>query len=125
MGALLNVILLGLSLGVLLSAPASGVPNGRRLRGMLAFQALLSAAVSTSLVLFVTGEDDYRNDGTSVWEAHNVHTHTSIAVAAGCLSCVLSLVAVRRDGRLARVAGLAGLVAAVLLGVAFIANSLN
>jgi energy-converting hydrogenase Eha subunit A len=92
---------------------------------MLYFQALLSAVVSTSLVLFVIGEDPYRNNGTSRWEAYDVHIHTTVAVAAGYFSCVVSLVATRRDGRLARVAGLAGLVAAVLLGVAFIANSLN
>jgi heme/copper-type cytochrome/quinol oxidase subunit 3 len=124
-GALLNVILLGLSLGVLVSAPPSGVANGRRGRWMLLFQALLSGLVSTYLVFYVIGEDDYRDDGTSRWEAYNAHAVTTIALAAGYLSCVLSLVAVRRDGRLARVAGLTGVVAAVLLGLAFIANSLN
>jgi hypothetical protein len=50
---------------------------------MLYFQALLSAVVSTSLVLFVIGEDPYRNNGTSRWEAYDVHIHTTVAVAAG------------------------------------------
>jgi hypothetical protein len=92
---------------------------------MLSFQALLSAAVSTSLLFYVMGEDDYRNNGTSRWAAYDAHTLTTVALAAGYLSCVISLVAVRRDGPLARVAGLNGVVAAALLGVAFIANSLN
>jgi hypothetical protein len=118
-------MLLGLSLGVLVSAPPSGVANGCRGRWMLLFQALLSGLVSTYLVFYVIGEDDYRNDGTSRWEAYEAHSVTTVALAAGYLSCVLSLVAARRDGRLARVAGLTGVVAAVLLGLAFIANSLN
>ena len=92
---------------------------------MLIFQALLCAAVSTSLVLFVAGQDDYRQNGTIRWDVYGAHTVTILAVAAGCLTCVLSLVAARRDGRLARIAGLSGLVAAILIGVAFIANSLN
>jgi hypothetical protein len=124
-GAVLNIILLGLSFGLLVSSPPSGVANGRRVRWMVYFQALLSAVVSTSLVLFVIGEDPYRNDGTSRWEAYDVHIHTTVAVAAGYFTCAVALVAAGRDGRLARVAGLTGVIAAVLIGVAFIANSLN
>jgi hypothetical protein len=124
MGALLSVVLLGLSLVVLVrgTIPGRDARSGQRLS--LALEALLSAGVTVYLVFYVVGEDDYRDNGISRWEAYDVHPVTVAAVVAGSAAAVVAVVAARGH-RLSRLAGALGALSALLLGVAFIGNSLN
>jgi hypothetical protein len=121
-GALLSIVLLGLSLWVLVRAPRG---ESSRLRPTLVGQALLFAGVSIYLVLYVVGEDDYRDNGISRWQAYDAHLITVAAVVAGLATCPLALVAARGRRLLSQLVGAIGTLSAVLLGLAFIANSLN
>lgn len=125
MGALLSIVLLGLSLWVLVRAPAPAHGESSRRRPTLFGQALLFAGVSVYLVLYVVGEDDYRDNGISRWEAYDAHLVTVTAVVAGFATCALALAAARGRRRLSKLAGAFGALSAVLLGLAFIANALN
>jgi hypothetical protein len=124
-GALLSVVLLGLSLFVLARDPAPAQGEGSRRRPTLVGQALLFAGVSVYLVVYVVGEDDYRDNGISRWEAYDAHLVTVAALVAGFATCVVALLAGRGRRRLARPVGALGALSAVLLGLAFIANSVN
>jgi hypothetical protein len=124
-GALLSLILLGLSLFVLVRDPAPAQGESSRRRPTLVGQTLLFAGVSVYLVVYVVGEDDYRDNGISRWEAYDAHLVTVAALVAGFATCVVALLAARGRRRLARAAGALGALSAVLLGLAFIANSLN
>ena len=122
---LLSIVLLGLSLWVLVRAAM--LPRGERsrLRLSLGLEALLSAGVSLYLLLYVIGEDNYRDDGTSRWEAYDAHSLTVVALIAGCATVAITLVAARGRNNLAPVSGALGVVSALILGLAFLANSLN
>jgi drug/metabolite transporter (DMT)-like permease len=101
-------------------------PAPARRRAATTVQALLAAAASTALILYVASEDDYRDTGVSRWEAYDAEAMTVVAALAGAIVCAGALVEARRRGRRALVlVGAAGIVAAVLLFLAFAANSLN
>jgi len=92
----------------------------------LAGQALLSAVAGIYLAFYVAGEDDYRDNGISRWEAYDAH---GLSVAAVALALAVSLVAVvlaaRPRKRFLPALGLAGLIAAAVVFAALFANSLN
>ena len=125
MRALLAVVLLGVSLWVLVRAPGVAQGQGARVRPALLAQGLCSAGLSVYLLLFVLSEDDYRDNGISRWDAYDAHLVTVAALVAGFAGATLGLAAARSRRRLALPLGLLGVVSALLLGIAFIANSLN
>ncbi len=89
-------------------------------------QAVLAAATSAALILYTASEDDYRDTGVSRWEAYDARAMTVAAALAGAVASAGALIEARRRGRRALVlVGAAGIVAAVLLFLAFAANSLN
>jgi hypothetical protein len=89
-------------------------------------QATGIALASLALVLYVASEDDYRDSGTSRWEAYGAQEITVVAVALG-LSAALILGAAsllrRRD--LAVCGFLVSTAAAVVVFLAIFANTLN
>jgi hypothetical protein len=123
MGFLLVLILIVFSfwtLAVRAAPSASGL-----VRPTLLCQALLFVAASGWLARYVAGEDDYRRNGISRWEAYDAHGVTVAAIGAGLAVAALALLAFRRDGPIVRAVGLASVATAVLFLVAFAANSLN
>lgn len=125
MGALLLLLaLVGVSIWVLI---CTVFPSGSRLvRPGLTGLALFAGATSGWPALYVAGEDDYRNDGTTRWEAYDAQGLTVAAVLAGFLVCLLALSLIPRPRRRFLPAlGLAGLFAAGLIVAAFIANTAN
>jgi hypothetical protein len=94
-------------------------------RGAL-FQAIGVALATAGLVLYVQGEDSYRDNGTSRWDAYAAHEAVIEAVALGVAAVVLLLAAwiVRRRG-LGIAAFLGSMVAAGSIVAATLANSLN
>ena len=109
-------------------ALAEGVlkPGRSAIRAALAGEALLCAAASVYLALYVAGEDDYRHNGMSRWEAYDARGLTAAAIACGVVvSLFAALVASRPARRFLPALGLGGLVAAGLSFVAYFANTLN
>jgi len=94
-------------------------------RVALGAQALLALGGSVYLALYVAGEDDYRSNGTTRW-AYDAKGLTLSASAMGLAVTVLALALVAWPRkRFFPALGLAGIVAAALIFVAFFANTLN
>ena len=124
------LVLLSLSLAVISGCVALGA--GRPgdvlglVRGALGAQALLAVGASLYLALYVAGEDDYRSNGTTRWEAYDAKGLTLTAIAVGLAVTVLALALVAWPRkRFLPALGLAGIVAAALIFIAFFANTLN
>jgi peptidoglycan/LPS O-acetylase OafA/YrhL len=101
-------------------------PAPARRRAATTIQAVLAGAASAALILYVASEDDYRDTGVSRWEAYDAEAMTVVAALAGAVVCAGALVQARkRDRRALVLVGAAGIIAAVLLFLAFAANSLN
>jgi len=95
-------------------------------RVALGAQALLALGGSVYLALYVAGEDDYRSNGTTRWDAYDAKGLTLSAIAMGLAVTVLALALVAWPRkRFFPALGLAGIVAAALIFVAFFANTLN
>ena len=78
------------------------------------------------LVAYVAGEDDYRDNGTSRWDAYGAQHFTATAVVAGLGAIALLAAARLTRNRWLAVAGfLCAAAAAVLQFLAVFANSLN
>ena len=123
--ALVALILAVVSGGVVLGV---GLPQNEvgLARIALGTQALLAAGASVYLALYVAGEDDYRANGTTRWEAYDAKGLTLTAVALGLAVAVLAVaLAAWPRRRFFPALGLAGIVAAVLIFLAFVANTLN
>ena len=124
------LVLLSLSLAAISGCVALGAGRPGYLlglvRGTLGAQALLALGGSVYLALYVAGEDDYRSDGTTRWNAYDAKglTLTAIAMGLAVTALALALVAWPRK-RFLPALGLAGIVAAALIFVAFFANTLN
>jgi hypothetical protein len=120
---ILGLGLLSIYLFVLAMLPGDG---GAHDRIVLAAEALLASASSVGLALYVARPDDYRADGTSRWVAYDVHGWTVAAVVAGLVVTVCAAMLVARPLKpFLPLLGLGGLVAASLLFVALLGNSLN
>jgi tellurite resistance protein TehA-like permease len=113
---LILLALLGCSLWLLARGPVA--------HRATILQAVLFVGASIYLVVYVAGEDDYRGNGISRWDAYDAHTVTVIAIAGSLAVGICALVAERRRA-LVRLAGLFGAGAALLFGMAYLANSLN
>ena len=95
-------------------------------RFALAGQGLLSAVAGIYLTFFVAGEDSYRDNGTSRWDAYDARGVTVAAIAVSLTVSLLSvLLAARPRKRFLPALGLAGLVGEGLVFYALLANSLN
>jgi hypothetical protein len=124
------LVLLSLSLAVISGCVVLGA--GRLgdvlgfVRGALGAQALLAVGASLYLAFYVAGDDDYRLDGTTRWEAHDAKGLTLSAIALGLAVTMVAvaLVAWPRK-RFLPALGLAGIAAAALIFVAFFANTLD
>ena len=125
MGFLLTIVLLVDSAWTALRAPAVGRSETGRRSATLIGEAMLFAGAGGYLTYYAASEDSYRRGGISRWEAYDAHALTVVAISACLAVCVLAFVADRRRGRLLSFAGPAGLGAALLFAVAFIANSNN
>jgi hypothetical protein len=100
--------------------------RGRWLRTWALVLAVVVAASTVSLAVYVAGEDDYRRNGISRWAAYDAELVTVVAVAAGAVVAVLLLVAAARDRLvLGAVTSLLSVGAAALTFVAYFANTLN
>jgi hypothetical protein len=125
MGFLLTIVLLVDSAWTALRAPAVGRSETGRRSATLIGEAMLFAGAGGYLTYYAASEDSYRRGGISRWEAYDAHALTVVAISACLAVCVLAFVADRRRGRLLSFAGPAGLAAALLFAVAFVANSNN
>lgn len=125
MGFLLTIVLLVDSAWTALRAPAVGRSETGRRSATLIGEAMLFAGAGGYLTYYAASEDSYRRGGISRWEAYDAHALTVVAIGACLAVCVLAFVADRRRGRLLSFVGPAGLAAALLFAVAFIANSNN
>ena len=124
---LLEILLLALVSVFVLAGGAAPLWDKGVTRFALAGQGLLSGVAGIQLAFYVAGDDHYRADGTSRWDAYyDVH---GVTVAAVALALVVSLLAVllvaRPRKRFLPALGLAGLIGAGLLFYALLANSLN
>jgi drug/metabolite transporter (DMT)-like permease len=123
-------VLLTLSLAVISGSVVLGVARPGDVLGLVRValwaQALLALGASVYLALYVAGEDDYRSNGTTRWDAYDAKglTLTAIAMGLAVTMLALALVAWPRK-RFLPALGLAGIVAAALIFVAFFANTLN
>lgn len=98
----------------------------RKLTGALVANALYLAFLTVALVVYVAGEDSYLADGTSVWDARpDLHALSIGAAAGGLAATVVAALAIWKPASLARVAGLCGVAAAVVIGFTYIANGSN
>jgi hypothetical protein len=125
MGFLLTIVLLADSAWTILRAPAVGRTETGSRSPTLIGEAMLFAGAGVYLVYYAASEDSYRRGGISRWEAYDAHALTVGAITACFAVCVLAFVAYRRRGRVVSFAGPAGLAAALLFAVAFVANSNN
>jgi hypothetical protein len=89
-------------------------------------QAIGVGLACAALVLYVASEDDYRDNGTSRWAAYGAQeiTVTAVAVGVGAVALLLAASLLRRR-ELAIIGFLMSTVAAVLVFLAIVANSLN
>jgi hypothetical protein len=124
MGFLLTIVLLVDSAWTALRAPAVGRSETGRRSATLIGEAMLFASAGGYLTYYAASEDSYRRGGISRWEAYDAHALTVVAIGACLAVCVLAFASDRR-GRLLSFAGPAGLAAALLFAVAFVANSNN
>ncbi len=123
---LLEILLLALVSLFVLAGGAAALWEAGITRFALAAQGLLSAVAGIYLAFYVAGEDDYRADGTSRWDAYDARGITVAAVALALVVSFLAfLLAARPRKRFLPALGLAGLIAAGLLVYALLANSLN
>jgi tellurite resistance protein TehA-like permease len=96
-----------------------------RRRASLWTQAALAGLTTAALVVYVAGEDDYRGNGISRWDAYDAEALTVCAALAGAALVALAVFGTTRGGRVALIVGPAGVAVAALFFVAFAANSLN
>jgi uncharacterized membrane-anchored protein len=123
---LLDILLLALVSMFVFAGRVAALWEAGITRFALAGQGLLSGGAGIYLAFYVAGEDEYRADGTSRWDAYDAHGVTVAAVAVAIVVSVLAvLLAARPRKRFLPALGLAGLVGAGLLFVALFANSLN
>ena len=96
-------------------------------RILLGAEAVWLAVATTALIAYIAGEDDYRDNGISRWDAYDAHAVTIAAVALGAaaIAAVGFALARRHSARAAVVAGLVAVVASVVQVAAFIANTVN
>ena len=98
-----------------------------RVLPVVAFVQAVGVAVTTAvLVLYVRGEDDYRDNGMSRWAAYGAQeiTVTAIVLAIGAVALLLAASLLRQRG-LAILGFLGSTAAAVVVFLAILANSLN
>ena len=89
-------------------------------------QAAGIAVASLALVLYVASEDDYRDNGTSRWDAYGAQEITVVGVALGLTAAlILGAASLLRRRDLAVGGFLVSSAAAVVVFVAIFANSLN
>ncbi len=124
-GALLAwIVLPAVVISGFVSVAGIARPATARIAGAVEWCGLLVA--TGLLVLYVAGEDSYRDNGTSRWDAYGAHGATTVAVVAGIGAALFVFIAwLFGLRRLAVVAYLGALAAAFLLVAADLANSLN
>jgi hypothetical protein len=124
-GFLLTVVLLVDSLWTILRAGGLRRTTAGSRSTTLLLESALFAAAAAYLTYYAASEDSYRRGGITRWEAYDAHSVTVGAILACVGVCALALLADRKRGRLASVAGLAGLISAIAFAAAIIANSNN
>ena len=100
-------------------------PVSARRRAALWTQAVLAALTTAALVVYVAGEDHYRGNGISRWEAYDAGGLTVAAALAGAALCAFAVFGTTRGGRVSLLAGPAGVAASALFLMAFAANFFN
>ena len=126
----LAVWLLLPAIGITSLVLAAVVGSGERLAGARRAASVLDAAllglVTAALVLYVAGEDDYRMNGMTRWEAYDVRPLTVSAVVAGALGVAGVAIGAWRSSRWIGVTSLLVCALAALLQLAaFVANTAN
>ena len=100
-------------------------PAGSTRSATLTGQGILFAVACAYLIYYAASEDSYRRGGISRWEAYDAKALTVGAIATCLAVSGVALVADRRRGRLAWLAGVGGIAASLLFFAAVAANSLN
>ena len=118
---------LGVVLAIATSVVAGSAPGRLASRMMLGAEAVWLAVTTAALIAYIAGDDAYRDNGISRWDAYDAHALTIAAVGLGAAAIVaVGFALVRRhSARAALVAGLVAVVASVLQLAAFIANTVN
>ena len=109
---------------------AAVVASGGRIAGLRRAASVIDAAllglITAALVSYVAGEDHYRMDGTTRWDAYDARPLTVAAVAAGALGVAGVALGVLRSSRwIGATSLLVCAAAAAVQLVAFIANTAN
>ena len=110
-------------MGIVLPA---ALRNGVKLVVGASAQAIGVGLACAALVLYVASEDDYRDNGTSRWEAYGAQeiTVTAVVLGIGAVALLLAASFLRRR-ELAIVGFLLSTAAAATVFAAIFANSLN
>ena len=109
---------------------AALVASGGRIAGLPRAASVIDAAllglITAALVSYVAGEDDYRMNGITRWDAYDVRPLTVTAVVAGALGVAGVALGVLRSSRWIGVMSLlVCAIAAALQIAAFVANTAN